>query len=73
MNLTHLISDSFSRIPGLAFRNQRRYLELQQVELLALSSTEIQTQFYKVNIVQMKEFMLNYCYIVVLFKGYVAN
>ncbi|KAI5445804.1 hypothetical protein KIW84_013875, partial [Lathyrus oleraceus] len=35
------------RIPGLAFRNQRRYLELQQVELLALSSTEIQTQFYK--------------------------
>ncbi|KAL5098272.1 hypothetical protein RYX36_002599 [Vicia faba] len=35
------------RIPGLAFRNQRPYLELQQLELLTLSSTEIQTQFYK--------------------------
>ncbi|XP_058758259.1 putative transcription factor bHLH041 isoform X2 [Vicia villosa] len=35
------------RIPGLAFRNQRPYIELQQLELLTLSSTEIQTQFYK--------------------------
>ncbi|XP_024631493.1 putative transcription factor bHLH041 isoform X2 [Medicago truncatula] len=35
------------RVPGLAFRNQRPYLELQQLELLTLSSTEIQTQFYQ--------------------------
>ncbi|RHN73528.1 putative transcription factor bHLH family [Medicago truncatula] len=36
-----------NRVPGLAFRNQRPYLELQQLELLTLSSTEIQTQFYQ--------------------------
>ncbi|XP_045787499.1 putative transcription factor bHLH041 isoform X2 [Trifolium pratense] len=34
-------------VPGLAFRNQQPYLELQQLELFALSTTEIQTQFYQ--------------------------
>jgi len=38
----------FSRVPGLAFRNQRPYLELQQLELLRLASTEIQIQFFQV-------------------------
>ncbi|RDX87231.1 putative transcription factor bHLH041, partial [Mucuna pruriens] len=34
-------------VPGLAFRNQSPYLELQQLELLRLASTEIQTQFFQ--------------------------
>ncbi|KAH1041780.1 hypothetical protein AAZX31_09G061800 [Glycine max] len=43
--LTFDINDD--RVPGLAFRNQRSYLELQQLELLRLASTEIQTQFFQ--------------------------
>ncbi|OIW18720.1 hypothetical protein TanjilG_13473 [Lupinus angustifolius] len=34
-------------IPGLAFRNHNPYLELQQLDLLRLVSTEIQVQFFK--------------------------
>ncbi|XP_020221723.1 putative transcription factor bHLH041 isoform X2 [Cajanus cajan] len=43
--LTFDVNDD--RVPGLAFRNQRPYLELQQLELLRLASTEIQTQFFQ--------------------------
>ncbi|OIV97387.1 hypothetical protein TanjilG_07139 [Lupinus angustifolius] len=34
-------------VPGLAFKNQRPYLLLQQLDLLRLASTEIQTQFFQ--------------------------
>jgi len=44
----HVFFVLFSRVPGLAFRNQRPYLELQRLELLRLASTEIQTQFFQV-------------------------
>ncbi|KAK7354643.1 hypothetical protein VNO80_20108 [Phaseolus coccineus] len=43
--LTFDVNDD--RVPGLAFRNQRPYLELQRLELLRLASTEIQTQFFQ--------------------------
>ncbi|KAH1209399.1 hypothetical protein AAZX31_15G162500 [Glycine max] len=43
--LTFDVNDD--RVPGLAFRNQRPYLELQQLELLRLASTEIQIQFFQ--------------------------
>ncbi|KAK7281219.1 hypothetical protein RIF29_09003 [Crotalaria pallida] len=35
------------RVPGLAFKNQRPYLLLQQLELLRLASSEIQTQLFQ--------------------------
>ncbi|KAK7329015.1 hypothetical protein VNO77_23160 [Canavalia gladiata] len=44
-SLTFDVNDD--RVPGLAFRNQRPYLELQQLELLRLASTEIQAQFFQ--------------------------
>ncbi|CAL0320291.1 unnamed protein product [Lupinus luteus] len=34
-------------VPGLAFKNQRPYLLLQQLDLLRLASTEIQTRFFQ--------------------------
>ncbi|XP_061361462.1 putative transcription factor bHLH041 [Gastrolobium bilobum] len=34
-------------VPGLAFRNRLPYLELQQLDLLRLVSTETQTQFFQ--------------------------
>ncbi|KAK7303968.1 hypothetical protein RJT34_14918 [Clitoria ternatea] len=43
--LTFDVNDD--RVPGLAFRNRRPYLELQQLELLRLASTDIQTQFFR--------------------------
>ncbi|TKY72806.1 dimerization protein [Spatholobus suberectus] len=43
--LTFDVNDD--RVPGLAFKSQRPYLELQQLELLRLASTEIQTQFFQ--------------------------
>ncbi|XP_061374637.1 putative transcription factor bHLH041 [Gastrolobium bilobum] len=44
-SLTFDVNDD--RVPGLAFRTQLPYLELQQLELLRLASTEIQTQFFQ--------------------------
>ncbi|XP_057433625.1 putative transcription factor bHLH041 [Lotus japonicus] len=44
-SLTFDVNDD--RVPGLAFRNQWPYLELQQLELLRLASTELQAQFYQ--------------------------
>ncbi|XP_027339338.1 putative transcription factor bHLH041 [Abrus precatorius] len=44
-SLTFDVNDD--RVPGLAFRNQRPYVELQQLELLRLASTEIQAQFFQ--------------------------
>ncbi|CAJ1975797.1 unnamed protein product [Sphenostylis stenocarpa] len=43
--LTFDVNDD--RVPGLAFRNHHPYLELQQLELLRLASTDIQTQFFQ--------------------------
>ncbi|TKY54474.1 dimerization protein [Spatholobus suberectus] len=34
-------------VPGVAFRNHLPYIELQQLDLLRLTSTEIQTQFFQ--------------------------
>ncbi|TKY54475.1 dimerization protein [Spatholobus suberectus] len=35
-------------VPGVAFKNHLPYIELQQLDLLRLTSTEIQTQFFQI-------------------------
>ncbi|RZB71836.1 putative transcription factor bHLH041 [Glycine soja] len=44
-------------VPGVAFRNQLPYIELQLLDLLRLTSTEIQTQFFQEARIEIAVFM----------------